>query len=136
VTRTWRDVPDPRDAACPGGPRCEVLLEDHRWSHLHDHVVDLTEPWGDWLTPGLATGLRRSFRPEVTEAQRQAVRDQVSGRMEEAAKQSTGVPLAVLYEVAQPPAGSGQRSPWELTIDLVLPCGAKKCVFVRAGRRP
>jgi hypothetical protein len=128
VTRTWRDVPDPRDAACPAGPCCEVLLDDHRWSHLHDHVSDPTEPWDDWLTPALATNLRNSFQVGVTEAQRQAVRDQVSGRMEQAAKQSAGVPIAVLYEVAQPPQGTGRRSPWALTIDLVLPCGAKLCL--------
>jgi hypothetical protein len=68
----------------------------------------------------------------VSEADRQATRQQVSDRMEQAAKQSLAVPLAVLYEVAQPPSPTGKGSPWELTVDLVLPCGAKLCL--REGR--
>jgi hypothetical protein len=128
VTHTWREVPDPRDATCPTGRRCEVVLENHRWSHLHEHVSDRREPWDDWLTPGLAIDLRNSFLVSVTEAQRQAVRDQVSGRVEQAAKQSAGVPLAVLYDVAQPPRGTDRGSPWALTVDLVLPSGAKLCL--------
>jgi hypothetical protein len=134
MTYTWRDVPDPRDETCPGGPKCEVLLEDHRWSHIHDHASDRNEPWDDWLTPALADDLRNSFQPSVTGPQRQATRDQVSGLMERAAKQSTGVPLAVLYDVAQPPQ-PGKHSPFLLTIDLVLPCGAKLCIRQHKGKR-
>jgi hypothetical protein len=128
VTRTWRDVPDPRDAACPAGPRCEVLLEDRLWSHLDKHVRDRTQHWDYWLTPSLATDLRNSLQPGMSEERRQKIRDQASGLMEDAAKQATGVPLAVLYDVAQPPRGQGQGSRWALTVDLVLPCGAKLCL--------
>jgi hypothetical protein len=127
VTRTWHDVPDPRDDACPAGGKCDVVVEDHRWSHIDEHVNDLTEPWDDWLTPPLATALRNSLQVTTTETGRQTTRQQVSDRMEQAAKQAVGVPLVVLYDAAQPPKGGGKGSPWELTVDLVLPCGAKLC---------
>src|SRR5207248_192303 len=42
------------------------------------------------------------------------------------------VPLAIVYDVAQPPS-AGVRSRWELTADIVLPCGAKLCLRARAG---
>jgi hypothetical protein len=70
MTRTWHDVPDPRDETCPHGRRCEVLLEEHRWSHLHDHMRDPTEPWHDWLTPNVAAALRDSFQPTVPDTAR------------------------------------------------------------------
>jgi hypothetical protein len=128
VTHTWADVPDPRDETCPKGRRCEILLEDHRWSHFHSHVSNLAEPWDDWLTPGLAADLRNSGQSTVKEANREATRPKVSDLMEQAAKQSVGVPLAVIYEVAQPPREGGRGSPWALTVDLVLCCGAKLCL--------
>jgi hypothetical protein len=128
VTRTWHDVPDPRDETCPAGRRCEVSLEDHRWSHLHEHVSNPDEPWDDWLTPGLAADLRNSMQVGVTEEDRQATRQQVSDQMEQGAKQALGVPLAVLYDVAQPPGSAPGGSRWRLTVDVVLPCGAKLCL--------
>jgi len=128
VTHTWTDVPDPRDEACPGGALCEITLLEDRWSHIHPHVCNPDEPWDDWLTPALARDFRDSTQPHVTGTQQQVTRKQVSDRMEQAARESTDLPFAVLYDVAQPVGGARRSSSWMLTIDLVLSCGAKLCL--------
>src|SRR5438067_1611148 len=68
----------------------------------------------------------------IAEAELGTIRQRVSDRMEQDAKRCLGVPLAVLYDVAQDVSTKGrQSSRWVLTVDLVLPCGAKLCVRER-----
>jgi hypothetical protein len=133
VDRTWLNVPDPRDPGCPDGGCCSVVLPDHRWSHIQEHVNDPEEPWADWLADQLAERLRDSYHQGMNEQQREAVRHEVAERMEAAARQCLEAPLAVLYDVAQQTKGTGpgSRSAWALTADLVLSCGAKLCIRER-----
>jgi hypothetical protein len=137
VDHTWLNVPDPRDPVCPGGGCCSVVLHEHRWSHIREHVDHPEEPWADWLADQLAERLRDSYHSSMNEQERQAVRQEVSQRMETAARECLGVPLAALYDVAQEPkeTGTGSRSPWALTADLVLRCGAKLCIRERERGR-
>lgn len=135
MTFTWRNLPNPRDESCPSGTRCDVHLEVDRWSHFQPHHDDPAEPWGDWLPGTLAQELRDSCLAACPDARRQAVRQRVSDQMEAAARQSLGVPLAVLYDVAQPPKQGVRGSPWEPTADIVLACGAKLCVRQREGNQ-
>jgi hypothetical protein len=135
MDHVWTDIPDPRDPACPGGGLCSVVLEDHRWAHIKEHVEDRRQPWEDWLAVELTIRLRDSYHTGMSEADRQIVRQEVSNRMEIAAKECLGVPLAVLYDVAQAPKGAGTRSPWVLTADLVLRSGVKLCIRERERGR-
>jgi hypothetical protein len=88
-------------------------------------LLDPEEPWEEWLTPRLAGELRGLWRLGVSDQRRQAVLLEVSNLVEQEAKRSLGVPLVVLYDVAQDVGrGQGYR-PWLKTCDLVLPSGAK-----------
>jgi hypothetical protein len=125
VDRTWSNVPDPRVASCPAGGHCTVVLLDLRWSHLHKHANDRTQPWTEWLPAPVVALLRSNVPAGTTDQQLQAARQQASDQFEQEAKQALGVPLAVLYDVAQPVQGTRSFSPWELTADIVLRSGAK-----------
>jgi hypothetical protein len=121
---TWTDVPDPRDDLNPCVARCEVSVEERTWRHIaENHVIPGGEPWDQWLTPPLAGRYRRLWSRGSTDGDRKATLAEVGLIVEGEMKRCLGVPLGMVYDDYQPPAGGRPSRPQE-TWGLVLPSGA------------
>jgi hypothetical protein len=121
---TWKDVPDPRDDTCPCVARCEVTVEERTWRHIAErHVVPGVEPWDEWVSPAIASRLRKLWSLGTSEEERQSTIVAIASVVEEDAKKCLNVPLGLMYDDYQPPA-PGRPSKAQETWGLVLPSGA------------
>jgi hypothetical protein len=110
MTHTWRDLPDHgtqpvRPGSLRGSARRPPLDAPPRTRQRR------AEPWDDWLTATLANKLRDSLRPGVPDPDRQVVRQQVSDRMEKAAKDSVGLRSSCFTTLSSPSSAVVTRVP-------------------------